>query len=165
MKTSGSQAQKRILFLLLLCTCLGIWGYVLYQMAGSFQQDEAPSGIPLDAASPALGTLASLAPHRSQVPYDSSFRDPFARPAGLFALKPVVSGKPAEPLLEPKQPVLPPLKLSGIVGETALLQGEAGSVYIMRTGESIEGARILEVRHDHIVVRFQGRSHTLHLAR
>ena len=169
MKTSKAPKQKRTFFYMLLVLCLGIWGYALFQMGDSLYGDEEGSSAPM--TTPISVRRSGLAPVTTSatVRYDSSFRDPFAPPAALFTLATKALGEQDKPPLGPKPPAaaptLPPLTLSGIVGETALLHDKAGTVHISRAGERAGDVQILEVRRDHVVIRFEGRSHTLRLTR
>lgn len=168
MKMSNSPKQKRLFFYALLVLCLGIWGYVLFQMEGGLHEDEEGTGAPAVPSAP--GRMPGLAPVMAgaEVRYDSSFRDPFAPPAALFGLMtktPIQSRPRPDPNQVAAAPTPPPLTLGGIVGETALLHDEAGAVHIGRVGERAGAVRILEVQHDHVVIHFEGRSHTLRLTR
>ena len=159
MKTPDAKASKGVLFYVLLCACLGVWGYVLYQIAHGLGPAEDPfdtvSLVSAVEGEPASATRR-LGP---SVTYKSDFRDPFQQPPGLFA--PRVAR--ARRVSKPSAPEPPPLSLSGVVDETALLRGEDGSVYVVRVGERAGGVQVLKVHRDHIVVRFEGRSHTLNL--
>ena len=168
MKTSKAPKQKRMFFYMLLVLCLGIWGYALFQMGGGLYGDEegisAPMATPIAVHRPGPAPVTAS----TTVRYDSSFRDPFAPPAALFARTTKAPRQQNKPLPEPKQPAAPtppPVTLSGIVGETALLHDKAGTVHISRAGEHAGGVEILEVRRDLVVIRFEGRSHTLRLTR
>lgn len=169
MKTSKAPKQKRTFFYMLLVLCLSIWGYALFRMGGSLYGDE--EGIEVAAVAPvsARNPKPALVTARAEVRYDSSFRDPFAPPVALFTLMTKAPGQQNKPPPEPKQPAIAPtpspLTLSGIVGETALLHDEAGTVHISRAGEHAGNVQILEVRRDHVVIRFEGQSHTLRLTR
>ncbi len=77
----------------------------------------------------------------------------------MFAPPPSISRRRANLPLEP-----PPFSLSGIVDETVLLHGEDGSVYVARVGEHAGSIEVVKVQRDYVVVRYKGRSHTLHLA-
>ena len=160
MKTLEVQPSKGALFYVLLCACLGVWGYVLYQIAHGLGQPEDPfEAVPLIST----GEGASVpTPRRSgpAVTYNKDFRDPFQQPPGLFASR-VPRARRAAP---PSSPEPPPLSLSGVVDETALLRGDDGSVYVVRVGEHAGGVQVLKVQRDYVVVRFEGRSHTLKLS-
>ena len=169
MKTSNAPKQKRTFFYMLLVLCLGIWGYALFQMGGGLYGDEEGISAPMTTPIPVRRSEPAPVTASAEVRYDSSFRDPFAPPAALFTLTTKALARQNKPPPEPKQPAAaptpPPLTLSGIVGETALLHDKAGTVHISRAGERAGGVQILEVRHDHVVIRFDGRSHTLRLTR
>ena len=168
MKISDAPKHKRLFFYALLALCLGIWGYVFFQMSSDPHENEKEidalmaSQIPMQISGPA--PVAA----RAEVRYDSSFRDPFASPVALFALTtkaPNQSAPSPEPKPPAAAPMSPPLTLSGIVGATALLHDKAGVVHIGRAGDRAGAVQILEVRHDHVVIHFEGRSHTLRLMR
>lgn len=163
MNRSQGPKQKRVLLAALVVACLGIWGYVLYQMGSGMDEEAALLPASMTALTPAERRVPVPAPARGHATYDSSFRDPFVRPAALFAEEPA---EPSEES-EPEEPVIipPPVTLSGIVGETALLRHESGSAHIARAGEEVAGVRLLAVRRDHIVVRFEDHAHTLRLKR
>ena len=159
MNDAETKKPRGLLFYALFFACLGIWGYVLYQVAHGLSAAQDP----FDDVSPASVAKTPLAPATRRpgpsTTYNRDFRDPFARPSALFT--PIVtrvrrSAPPAAP--EP-----PPLVLNGVVDKTALLRGEDGSVYVARVGEHAGGARLLKVERDHVVVRYGGRSHTLKL--
>ena len=162
MKGSASPKHKRGLFVLLLVACLGIWGYVLYQMGSSMDAEAVTSTTAFVPTGKRVSVPLEV---RLYAPYDSSFRDPFARPPALFVVEPAVSGEEPEP--EPEEPavVTPPVTLSGIVGATALLRHESGTAHIAQVGEEVAGVRLLVVRRDHIIVRFEEHPHTLRLKR
>lgn len=159
MSAVEEKKMKGLLFYALLCVCLGVWGYVFYQVAHSFSQVEDP----FEAVSLPLSLeLVSSPPLRRSGPaplYSGDFHDPFAPPAALFAAPPSRSRS------KPSPPEPPPLSLSGIVDETALLRGKDGSAYVARAGEHAGRFQVLVVQPDHVVVRYEGRSHTLHLAK
>ena len=169
MKTPEAPKQKRMFFYVLLVLCLGIWGYALFQIEGGLYEDEegpgAPTATPIPVRTPGLAPVTASA----EVRYDSSFRDPFAPSAALFTRTTKGPGRQSKPRPEATQPAAaptpPPLTLNGIIGETALLRDEAGAVHISRAGEHAGDAQILEVRRNHVVIRFEGRSHTLRLRR
>ena len=168
MKTLNAPERKRMLFYGLLVLCLGIWGYVLFQMGSSLHEEEESTDVPVITPTSVLRPRPAPVTTPEEIPYDSSFRDPFAVPAALFTLAKKMTG-PSAPRSEPQQPAAapapPPLTLSGIVGETMLLHDKAGAVHIGRVGERAGAVQILEVRPDHVVIRFEGLSHTLRLAR
>ena len=151
---------KGMFFFALLCACLGVWGYVFYQIAHGFSQMEDP--FEALSLTPSLELVSSSAPRRPgpATLYNGDFRDPFAPPAALFAPPPSSPRRRVKP--PPPEP--PPFLLSGVVDETALLHGEDGSAYVVRAGEHAGSVQILTVQPDRVVVRYQGRSHTLHLA-
>jgi len=159
MKAVEIKKTKGLLFYALLCTCFGVWGYVFYQIAQGFSPVEDPFE--------ALSLATVLEPDSSAVPrrpgplltYKGDYRDPFARPTALFAPPPSRSRRRAHLPLEP-----PPLSLSGIVDQTALLHGDDGSVYVARVGEHAGSIEVVKVQRDYVVVRYKGRSHTLLLA-
>ena len=160
MKTPDAKASKGALFYTLLCVCLGVCGYVLYQIAhGLGHADDPFDNLPLVSAG---GEDSSSAARRARptVFYKRDFRDPFQQPPGLFA--PLVPR--AQRVSKPAASEPPPLSLSGVVDETALLRGEDGSVYIVRAGERVANVQVLKVQRDHVTIRFGGRSHTLKLA-
>jgi len=152
--------QRRIRLFMLLCLCLGVWGYVVSQIAEGMQQPETLPGGSFEAIDPAAESRLLPSPRRWQMPYDSSFRDPFALPVDLFARRSEEDGKTGK---APPEPAPPPLMLQGIIGETALLLSTDGSVHLARVGDNTRDVRILEVQVDHVVVRFQHRPYTLHL--
>jgi len=159
-----AKKPRGVAFYILLVVCLSVWGYVFYEIAHGVGQPDDPFAD-LALPSTTAETASTATPIRSGpvVTYHGDFRDPFARPAGLFARKaaaPRVS-KPAKPA----PPAPPPLALSGVVDGTALLQGEDGSVFVARAGESAGSVRVVSVKRDQVVIRFQGRAHTLRLSR
>ena len=160
MSDSAAKKPRSLLFYALLCACLGIWGYVLYQIAhGLGAAEDSFDDMALASTAEASLTPATRRPGPG-IAYSGDFRDPFQRPPGLFA--PAVTPAARRPA-QPAAPEPLPLSLNGVVDETALLRGEDGSVYVARVGENAGGARILKVERDHVVVRFGGRSHTLKL--
>jgi len=160
MKAAETKKTKGILFYALLCTCLGVWGYVFYLIAHAVSPVEDPFETvslipdmePVPASTPRLTGATRT--------YNGDFRDPFAPPAALFAPKPASSRRTARPAA----PEPPPFSLSGVVDETVLLHGADGSAYVARVGEHVGNVQVVSVKQDQVVVRFQGRSHTLHLA-
>ncbi len=157
MNDGEAKKTKGVLFYTLLCACLGVWGYVFFQVAHGF----SPMEDPFEAVSlmPSLELVSFSAPRRPgpAALYRGDFRDPFAPPAALFA-------PPPRRWVKPPPPESPPLLLSGIIDDTALLHGDDGSAYVVRAGEHAGSVEILTVQPDRVVVRYQGRSHTLHLA-
>lgn len=159
MNDAEAKKPRGLLFYALFFACLGIWGYVLYQLAHGLSAAQDP----FDDVSPTSVAETPLAPAPPRpgpgTAYNNDFRDPFARPSALFT--PIVTRvrRPA-PSAAPEPP---PLVLNGVVDKTALLRGEDGSVYVARVGEHAGGARLLKVERDHVVVRYGGRSHTLKL--
>ena len=160
MSAVEEKKTKGMFFFALLCACLGVWGYVFYQIAHGFSQMEDP--FEALSLTPSLELVSSSAPRRPgpAALYNGDFRDPFAPPAALFAPPPSSPRRRVKP--PPPEP--PPFLLSGVVDETALLHGEDGSAYVVRAGEHAGSVQILTVQPDRVVVRYQGRSHTLHLA-
>ena len=158
MKAVEAKKTKGLLFYALLCACFGVWGYVFYQIAHGFSQVEDP--FEALSLAPVLEPGSSSAPRRPgpSLTYKGDYRDPFARPTALFAPRPSSSRRRAKLPPEP-----PPLSLNGIVDETALLHGEDGSAYVARVGEHAGGIQVVKVQRDYVVVRYKGRSHTLHL--
>ena len=160
MNVVEAKKTKGMLFYALLCACLGVWGYVFYQIVHGFSQVEDP--FEAVSLAPSLGLSAFSAPRRPgpTITYNGDYRDPFARPTALFAPRPSLARRRAQPLpLEP-----PPFSLSGVVDEAALLHGEDGSAYVARAGEHAGSIHVVKVERDHVVVRFEGRLHTLYLA-
>lgn len=165
LSTGGFQhGQRRVLPFMLLCICLGVWGYVLYQVIQRFPQIKAEMAMEAMVVSKAAPTSSGRSESVPE-PYDAAFRDPFALLPEVFP--PNVAKPPNRRRLATASseapPVPPSLLLNGIVGNTALLQSPKGEVHIVRAGERIEDTRVLTVQRDHVVVHFQGRSHTLHL--
>ena len=162
MKSPLAKTSRGALFYTLFFACLSVWGYVLYQVAhGLGQMDDAAGWAPLVTPSPRIDTVIPSARHRAHTPYEGDFRDPFQLPGGVLERR----SRPPRPLAEPAPPDPPPLVLTGVVDETALLRGRDGSVYVVRVGERAAGVRVLKVYRDHVVVRFEGRSHPLALTR
>ena len=159
MKAMGLKKTKGLLFYTLLCLCLGVWGYVFYQVAHGFSQGDDP--FPGLSLTPVPAYDSSAVPQRfTRATYDGAFRDPFALPEALFAAR----SSRSRPRAKPPPPEPPPLLLSGVVDNTALLHGDDGSVYVARSGEHIRGMKVVQVQRDRVVLHFQGRVHTLHLA-
>ncbi len=160
MNAVEAKKTKGMLFYALLCACLGVWGYVFYQIAHGFSQVEDP--FEAVSLAPSLGLSTSSTPRRPgpTITYNGEYRDPFARPTALFAPRPSPSRRRARP--PPLEP--PPLSLSGVVDATALLHGEDGSAYVVRAGEHAGSIQVVKVQRDYVVVRYKGRSHTLYLA-
>ncbi len=158
MNASPDVRQRGVVFYALLFVCLNVWGYVFYQIAEGL-------GSPEDTFDTLLlpPTTTSIPPtqHRAgpDAPYQDTSRDPFERPAGLFAQNIVPQTRMPRPI--PPEP--PPFALNGIVDGTALLHGEDGSVFVARAGERAGSVQVLSVKRDQVTVRFQGRSHTLRL--
>ena len=158
MSDAAPARRKGLLFYVLLCACLGIWSYVLYQVA---------QGVTSTYVSPVVEFPAMPSPVEPEqlvrpgpnTTYRGDFDDPFTLPAVLLAPPP----GPSTRRERPPPPPPPPLTVTGIVGDTALLYDEAGASYVVRAGEQIGDARLLHVRPDHVVVRSAGRSFTLNL--
>lgn len=159
MNTVEARKAKGVLFYALLCACLGVWGYVFYQIAHGFSQVEDPFEAVSLTPSLDLESSSALRRSRPRALYSGDFRDPFAPPAALFTPPPSSSPRRARP--PSSEP--PPLSLSGVVDETALLQGEDGAAYVARAGEHAGGFQVLTVQPDRVVVRYEGHAHTLHL--
>lgn len=159
MNVSADKKRRGMVFYALLVVCLSVWGYVFYQIAHGLRSPEDP--FDMLALTSTIETSVPPPPRRpgSGAPYQGSFRDPFERPAGLFAPK----AAPTRRVSNPTPPEPPPYALNGIVDGTALLHGEDGSVFVARSGERAGSIQVLSVKRDQVVVRFQGRSHTLTL--
>ncbi len=156
----GARKKGGVAFYGLLCVCLAVWGYVFVRLARGILQGERPGEAVITAAAPIPREVPAPAPDPDRA-FDAGFRNPFAWPDALFAVP------PASPRAPPRPPAssVPALVLAGIVGETALLQGADGSIHIARAGDDVGAARLLRVHSDHVVVRYAGRSFSLHLGR
>lgn len=153
--TDAAPTRRPPLFFVMLLLLVGVWGYVFYAFARGWADPVAETGGP----APIPGDSGVGAVHAARRPYAADYRDPFAWPEGLYAGE----APPAEEA-PPAVPVTPPLRLQGVVGEVALLRvGPDPEVLLGRVGETVAGARIVAVRVDHVVVRFEGRTFTVSL--
>lgn len=161
MKERGAKKHKGVLFYALVGLCLGVWGYVFYQITHGVGEAGDPFAVnPLAAPALAPAPRRALRRPAPRGTYAGSFRDPFARPSRLLRPQSVAPQRPVRsPAEEP-----PPFVLSGIVDRTALLQGTEGSVFVVRAGEQAGRVHVLTVDPGRVVVRFEGRSYTLHLS-
>lgn len=161
---------KQLVTYALLCACLGIWGYVLFQMAHGFVAVEDKETLPLSLIEQDSTAIAIplLDQQTRRAKLDTSYQDPFAVPAALFRAERSLPVKPSPAVPDTTRPVKvapppPPLTLSGIVGDTALLLEANGTTHIGRVGEAIGNVRILQIEQDRVTVQQQGRRFVLKL--
>ena len=161
MKTER-QGRRGPLFYALLCAVIGIWSYVIVQVARSLGgPDMTVAAAP--APAPTQPIAVPTAREEAAV-YIADFRDPFDSPLRQQAPPPT----PEEPEAAPTQPQPPnrppPLALSGVIGDTAMLLDADGTVHFVRPGETAAGVKLLQVQPDQALLRFEGRTFTLNLS-
>jgi hypothetical protein len=145
-------------FLILLLSAVGIWGYVIAQIAfalvGKAQSIVASQG--------ADGISAVSLLSRSRPPLDTVIRDPFRsylyaqKPASTF-VKPIVD-KPKLKVIEPPRAVL-----TGILwGErpVAILMQD-GRTELVQKGVAVWDLEVVRIDRNQVLVRKQGRPFTL----
>lgn len=151
--------RKGLLFYALLCACIGVWSYVLYQVTQGVHQTYDLAEITPPVVLPAPDSTHRTVRPGPRTTYRGDFGDPFTLPATLTAPPPAPQRRAARP--PPPKP--PALRVTGIVGDTALLHDEAGASYVVRTGEWVGDVRLVHVEPNHIVIRSSGHSFTLEL--
>lgn len=152
MSDRAALGQRGVLFYGLLVACMGIWSYVVYQLASGL--------IPTDEVVRPLQTPDSLwaAPvdtsfTSTQADYVDDFRDPFQWPVSL---EPPSRAPAPKPVKNPEPPARPSLELTGVIGRTALFRQEDGSTFMVRVGEERHGIRLVSATPERVVVRFKG---------
>lgn len=153
--------RKRLTGIVLGALCLVIWGRVLLQVASGLQAEPASASELRVAALPDAPPPEAGLPERAElaVDLDTSYRDPFRLPPALWP----APTQPRRPT-RASQPTPPPaLTLQGLIGTTALVQGEDGTVHMVGVGDAVDGARIVRLAPSGLTVRYAGRTHTLTL--
>ncbi len=139
---------RRMLTLMLLLLAGGIWGYVGYRVFAATGTEFAEP-VPLVPVVTEETTTHETA--RVGAQEEVLLRSPFLPPEVLFEPQEEVE---TEEIKAP-EPVPPPIKLIGLVDDTALIQDQSGHVYFLSPGEEHQGARLEKMEHDRIWVRFE----------
>lgn len=141
--------EKRSVQLVLALIVILIWGNNMIKIV-DLSTDKQGSGegqeLSVDSAIFSLEEQSEYEPERN-------FRDPFL-PA--LTLPPLPANRPMPP--EETKPVeLPRLRLTGIIDETALIQGRDQVVYYAAPGDTLEGATVTAIRADSVMMIFQSK--------
>lgn len=158
----GRWKHRNGLFYVLLCTLVGVWGSVVYRFGDGGVEEVASTPV----VAPADSVRAPALVRGSRLPvFEDEVRDPFARPAELFrADTGSVSGAVAAAGVLATVDHEPPFTLRGVVGSLALVQQPESVLVFAKAGESVAGARILDVQPDFVVTRIEERADTLWLS-
>ena len=116
--STGKREERRGFFVVLLVVAVVVWGYNLRLLfAGA--ASEGPDASPGQAMPPPPRAPEAASTVRGA--YEGDFRDPFAPPSLARPAPPPPAPAREAPGLAPAEP--PPLRLSGVVGETAIVGG------------------------------------------
>ena len=154
---------RRRLRLLLILIAVGVWSTVGYRAMTTFRADppEEPDRLEVNVAT---------AHANEQTPrpvYHEASRDPFIPPWAVP--KPAARQPSAQDAADTKPPPVPPaLRLSGIIGTTALLEQGDAAPHLAHPGDELvdaNGQRIVveTVAPEHVELRAAGHRYTYRL--
>ena len=150
------QLGKRSMQLALGAAVLLIWGYNMLSIAGISADDKEKPDI-RSAEDPTLLALPDFTPYE----YTGDFRDPF-RPQ--LQMRPVSKPvKKVTTLSDKEQVRFPELLLRGVIGQTAMIQNRARSVFFANPGDTVEQSVVRTINPDSVMLEYKGKSFTISL--
>lgn len=116
----------------------GIWGTIAYQLYVSMTKDDGGDSAPTHRVE--SSSIAASAPFV----YAGNVRDPFR-----YVVVRRDTTKRANQAIPKKVWTPPPLKLNGILlagkRRTAMLEGDDGTVFFLREGDTLRGVKLLNI--------------------
>lgn len=151
--------RRQIFFYFLLFALVAVWARVLYAVYEHTVNEDLLLYENTSLLKDELYMDANVSISRPS--YIADFLDPFEPPKSLFKkTKPTVE-KAAVPKKEVIVSEIPVLRLKGVTGVTATVDGGDDVIHFVRPGDSIGEVKILKVTKDQVLARFNNSKFTL----
>ncbi len=150
---------------------IAVWGILLYRVTAHLSR---PSDEPGASANRTAWTMPPEGARPSSTPYAGRFRDPF-EPPGISRRRSVPAPTPdpqpvatqpeapASPQPTPTGPLLRGHTLIGVVDQTAMVREPGQRLRFIKSGEAVQGVRIVEVQPTYLVMQHEEQRDTLRI--